>query len=978
MITTESIIDLFERCSYEDYQSLGGINGFANALNTNLETGISDDEKQADYVERKAKYGVNQLPDPEQETWCGLFIECFEDLMLRILLVAAVVSIILTSVLTPKSELSFSDYLDTISIFIAVIIVSCVQAQTNYQQQQSFLEINKLKNSFPCTVIRGGKKLQVDSTEVLVGDLLEIKTGDCVAADALYVEGINITINNSAQTGESIAVSVDEKHPFLRGGGAIESGNGIALVVAVGEKSQSGVTMMQIHEIEAEQQQSPLEEKLEVLAKQITYLGCAGSILTFLILFIIWIIDVSKARKNGSFNGSFWTRLLNDIMVGITIFICAVPEGLPLAVTLSLSFSMKRMMKDNNFVRNLNACETMGGATTICSDKTGTLTQNKMTVVKFLNADGEQGGDPALSQQTLDILCDSISLNSTASRVMNGDKAMFVGSSSECSLIQMVEKKNISFEDVRKQYEVLQVNEFNSARKRMSTVAKKNDKTFAFLKGAPDLCIPMCVSCLTSEGQVVEFTESKKQEIIDGVSRFAASSLRTMLIAFKQVKEDEDVKNVDEIEQNMVFIGVVGIQDPLRPEAIEAVRKCKDAGVVVRMVTGDYVETARAIAKECGIITEASDLVMEGKDFAKMSKVQLIDCIDNLRVLARSSPTDKYRLVSFLMECGEVVAVTGDGSNDSAALKKANVGLSMGVCGTELAKVASDIVILDDNFNSIVNALKWGRCIYDNVRAFLQFQLTVNFSSILVCVVGSIALSDSPLKTIQLLWINLIMDSLGALALATRSPNDELLKRPPYGKSDKIISGVLIRNIGCQTLYQAIVELLILFGHESVFGIKDETEGKQLVSSVLFNTFVFMQVFNLINSRAVAVDSSAYEELFGNVFFVALFFSIAAMQVIIMLFLRSAFELIKLDWKGWIISIGFGVLTLAVGIVIRLFPVKDKTTEKLISYRAQRRGMMKTKYATMSAEQQWNTELNENDEPANTNEDKLEEIPLLV
>ena len=957
-ITTQAIIDIFERGDVEQYERLGGLKGFAEEFKTDTKTGIPDEEKANEYQERINKYGINELPDPHQKSWCRLFYECFEDLMLRILLIAAVISIILTSTLTPSSELSATDYIDTISIFVAVLIVSVVQAQTNYQQQKSFLEINKLKNSFSCTVIRGGHKLQILSTQVLVGDLLEIKTGDCIAADALFVEGMNITINNSAQTGESIAVKCDETQPFLRGGGAVESGNGVALVCAVGVNSQSGVTMMQIHAIEAEKEQSPLEKKLDVLAKQITYFGCAGAVLTFIILLIFWSIDVDKARKADNFTNDFWTRLLNDIMVGVTIFICAVPEGLPLAVTLSLSFSMKRMMKDNNFVRNLNACETMGGATTICSDKTGTLTQNKMTVVKFLNADGEQDSDIQLSDVVMQQLADSISMNSTASRVVNDDGSIkFVGSSSECALIQMIEGKGFDHEKIRQSYELIQVNEFNSARKRMSTIGKKDGQVFAFLKGAPDFCIPRCNRVISGDGTIRDITEDDIQHIKDGISNFAVRSLRTMLIAFKPINEGDSITDVDEVEQNMIFIALVGIQDPLRPEAIEAVRKCSQAGVIVRMVTGDFVETARAISKECGIITTDQDIVMEGKQFANMSKVELLDVIDNLRVLARSSPTDKYRLVSFLMECGEVVAVTGDGSNDSAALKKANVGLSMGICGTELAKVASDIVILDDNFNSIVNALKWGRCIYDNVRSFLQFQLTVNVSSILVCIIGSIYFHDSPLKTIQLLWINLIMDSLGALALATRGPTDELLNRPPYGQSDGIISNILLRNIGGQVVWQFIVEMLLVFGHETVFGIVDDSTGKTLVSSIIFNAFVFMQIFNLINARAAAQDSSAYKGLFSNIYFVILFFIILVLQIIIIFVGRAPFELVEFDWKGWVISIVAGIVVLPLGSLVRLIPVQDKTTEKLIAHRAMRREQIRNQYQGLTTEQQWNREL---------------------
>jgi len=411
-VTTSDIIKLFERSELEEYERLGGLDGFAKDFETNLKTGLPQSEADEHYATRRAKYGLNILPDPPKESWCSMFIGCFQDLMLIILLVSAVVSLILTSIWPegggkPKIE----DYIDTISIFVAVLIVSLVQTQTDYSQQKQFLQISKLKNEFDITVIRQGQESQIPNTELLVGDILYLKSGDRVAADGVYIDGHALKVNNSQETGESCAVEINEKHPFVLGGGAVESGDAHILVCATGEHSQSGVTMMQIQEIGSEPVKSPLEKKLDKVAVLLTWIGAGGAIITFIVLFAFWINEKCVKIK---FKKEFLNDLVNKFMVAVTIFICAVPEGLPLAVTLSLGFSMKKMMKDNNFVRHLNACETMGGATTICSDKTGTLTQNKMTVVKFFMDGQTFDGQPNLPESVKNLICEAVACNSTA------------------------------------------------------------------------------------------------------------------------------------------------------------------------------------------------------------------------------------------------------------------------------------------------------------------------------------------------------------------------------------------------------------------------------------------------------------------------------------------------------------------------------------------------------------------------------------
>ena len=985
-LSNEEILEMFDRKNMEMYNGQGGVEGFARQLEVDLETGLGEDEAADGYKNRKEKWGLNVLPDPPKESWCSMFIGTFEDLMLQILLVAAVVSLILTAAI-PETRNGVEHYIETISIFIAVLIVSVVQTQVDYSQQASFLEINKLKNSYDVNVIRQGHEVQIKSTEVLRGDILSLKSGNAIAADCLYIRGQDLKVNNSSQTGESDAIPVNANMPFIYGGTAVETGFGHALVVAIGEHTRSGDMMKKIQDLESEKksEKSPLQVKLNGVAKILTYIGAIGAIITFIVMLGFWSKDVDDIRNNRPgrrYDGLslMWGELVNHFMTAVTIFICAVPEGLPLAVTISLGFSMKRMMHDQNFVRHLNACETMGGATAICSDKTGTLTQNKMTVVRFyqIGSPAQSGTNPTIdNKDILDLFVKGVAINSTAYQTKTSEikkvgkkmekieKVEFVGSSSECALLQLLEPWGYDYEKVRKETNVLHVHEFSSARKKMSTIVKEGDVVRAYMKGGPDFCLGLCTHYLDAKGERLEITEEVKQQILDQVTVFAQDSLRTMLIAYRDLGSEfkEEYKDPTTVECDLTVLAIVGIQDPLRPEVIKAVENCRRAGVVVRMVTGDFIATAKAIAKECGILDESQgETAIEGQEFAKLDKIELLEKVPKIRVMARSSPMDKLRLVSFLMEAGEVVAVTGDGSNDSPALKQADVGLAMGRCGTELAKMASDIVILDDNFNSIVSALKWGRCVYDNVRGFLQFQLTVNFSAMFIAFVGAIALHDSPLKTIQLLWVNLIMDSFGALALATRGPSDDLLNRPPYGRGDQLLNNLLLRNIIGHVVYQIIVLLLCLFGIFDVFKLKhltpdsDQTQDdvdELLTSGFLFNAFVYMQVFNLPNSRLSGPNMKFFEGLFTNIYFDLIFIGIAVVQAIIIQFCGPAFKHEALDWKGWVISLAFGVGSLIIGFLLRLIPLKDHTSDNLNALRERRSQQIRDVYTGMSFEEQF-------------------------
>jgi Ca2+-transporting ATPase len=642
---------------------------------------------------------------------------------------------------------------------------------------------------------------------------------------------------------------------------------------------------------------------------------------------------------------------------------------------------MKRMMNDNNFVRHLQACETMGGATTICCDKTGTLTQNKMTVVRFTMDGEDQGQEVRLDPAVQTVIAEAIAVNSNAYVTVKFGRTEYVGSSSECALLQLLPQWGLDYKAIRRANPIVSLREFSSDRKMMSTVIEKDGHLRSYVKGAPDFVLRGATHSMDRQGDVHELTEGGKMALLAKTAEFSDLALRTMLLCFRDMGEDDDP------EQDLTVLALVGIEDPLRPEVVHCMHQCERAGVMVRMVTGDFVNTAKAIATQCGIL-KPDGIAMLGEEFAGMSKTDLMDILPRLQVLARSSPRDKLKFVTLLMESGEVVAVTGDGSNDSPALKKANVGLSMGLCGTELAKMASDIVILDDNFRSIMSALKWGRCVYDNVRGFLQFQVTVNFAAMLIAFIGSIALKESPLKALQLLWVNLIMDSLGALALATRGPSDALLRRPPYGESDGLFSNVILRNIVGQCTYQMAVLLLILFGAQRIFHIDasqpwiielahvpggttpdDRTKlideaVKKYISTFIFNTFVYMQVFNLINARAPGQDMSAFDGITKNPFFVAIFFIIAVVQALLSELARAAFRTFHMRAVHWGIAMAFSVGTLVVGFWLRLVRLPDHTVTRLNALRKARMDHMRLFYEGIPPRQQWEMSSLDADSPS--------------
>ncbi|XP_071084181.1 plasma membrane calcium-transporting ATPase 2-like isoform X3 [Haliotis cracherodii] len=717
----------------------------------------------------------------------------------------------------------------------------------------------------------------------------------------------------------------------------------------------------------ARKEKSVLQSKLTRLAIQIGYAGTFIAVLTVLILILKFCIQefiIDEREWTSARTGRYLELFVNYFIIGVTVLVVAVPEGLPLAVTLALAYSVKKMMHDNNLVRHLDACETMGNATAICSDKTGTLTTNRMTVVQsFLGGmhHKETPNHSSLNETLVELVVRSVSINSGyTSKLLPADEGGLpkqVGNKTECALLGFVKDLGLSYEAVREDVPedaLVKVYTFNSVRKSMSTVIKLENGFRLFSKGASEIVLKKCDFILDCNGQPKAFTAREAEEMVHRVIEpMASNGLRTICVAYKDFVRDNvggnmvkiegevDWDNEDAIVQGLTCICVVGIEDPVRDEVPAAIKSCQKAGITVRMVTGDNVNTARSIASKCGIIPPGEDfLVMEGKEFNQRIKdpatgevrPDLFDQVwPKLRVLARSSPQDKYTLVKGIIDSKltanrEVVAVTGDGTNDGPALKKADVGFAMGISGTDVAKEASDIILTDDNFTSIVKAVMWGRNVYDSIAKFLQFQLTVNVVAVLVAFFGACTINNSPLRAIQMLWVNLIMDTLASLALATELPSKELLDRKPYGRTKALISKTMYKNIVGHSVYQLTVIFTLLFGGAGLFDIDDGRDNQQVHApptqhfTIIFNTFVMMTLFNEMNARKIHGQRNVFEGLQRNPVFIGIWIGTMVAQVFIVQLGGIAFHTKGLSLEQWFWCLFFGFGALLWGQVITSIP----------------------------------------------------------
>lgn len=811
--------------------------------------------------------------------------------------------------------------------------------------------------------IRSGKSVQISVHDITAGDVLHLEPGDAVPADGIFISGHGVKCDESSATGESDQMKKTSGHevyqrildgtatskldPFIISGSKVLEGVGTYLVTSVGINSSYGKILMSL---QTENEETPLQVKLGHLANWIGGLGSTAAGLLFLILLIRFLAHLSSNTDSPSIKGQ---KFLDILITAITVIVVAVPEGLPLAVTLALAFATTRMLKENNLVRVLRACETMGNATTICSDKTGTLTQNKMTVVvgtwgcrtQFRTSDpsSRYGQDvpeateifEKLSKKARELFRHSIALNSTAFEGEEAGKQTFIGSKTETAMLVLAKQHLglINLAEERANAEIVQLFPFDSSRKCMGAVVRLPSGTYRLLvKGAAELMLARGGSYLchiNDEGlDSKSLTTSDRERITCTIDSYAQGSLRTIGMLYKDFEEwppreskplpeDTNAADFESVAQGMTWIGIVGIHDPLREGVVEAVAQCQQSGVVVRMVTGDNVTTAQAIASDCGIMT-AGAVVMEGPKFRQLSDEAMDEVLPNLRVLARSSPEDKRILVARLKHLGETVAVTGDGTNDGPALKTADVGFSMGIAGTEVAKEASSIILLDDNFSSTITALMWGRAVNDAVKKFLQFQITVNITAVILTFVSAIYNEDneSVLTAVQLLWVNLIMDTLAALALATDAPTKSILNRPPEPKSASLISDNMWKMITGQALYQLVVTFVLYFAGRNIFPSWEQDE----LDTVVFNTFVWMQVFNELNSRRLDNKFNIFEGVHRNFWFLWINAIMVGGQIMIIFVGSTAFGITRINGAQWAVSVLCALPCLLWGVLLRCVP----------------------------------------------------------
>lgn len=875
--------------------------------------GLTDQE----VLQSREKHGVNLLTPPKRPSLLKLYLEKFEDPVVRVLLVAAVFSLIISII--------ENEYAETIGIIAAILLATGIGFYFEYDANKKFDLLNAVNEETLVKVIRNGRIQEIPRKDVVVGDIVVLETGEEIPADGELIEAISLQVNESNLTGEpvinktTVEADFDEEATYASNlvmrGTTVVDGHGSMKVLRVGDATEIGKVARQSTEQSTEP--TPLNIQLTKLANLIGKIGFTVAGLAFLIFFIK---DVVLYFDFGALNGWHdWLpvleRTLKYFMMAVTLIVVAVPEGLPMSVTLSLALNMRRMLATNNLVRKMHACETMGAITVICTDKTGTLTQNLMQVHEpnfYALKDGGKLADDDISK----LIAEGISANSTAflEETGEGEKPKGVGNPTEVALLLWLNGQNRNYLELRERAQVLDQLTFSTERKFMATLVKSPliGKKVLYIKGAPEIVLGKCKEVILDGRRVdsVEYRSTVEAQLLS----YQNMAMRTLGFAFRIVEDNEPDDCVALVsENNLNFLGVVAISDPIRPDVPAAVAKCQSAGIGIKIVTGDTPGTATEIARQIGLWkpedTERNRIT--GVAFAELSDEEALNRVMDLKIMSRARPTDKQRLVQLLQQKGAVVAVTGDGTNDAPALNHAQVGLSMGT-GTSVAKEASDITLLDDSFNSIGTAVMWGRSLYKNIQRFIVFQLTINFVALLIVLLGSIVGTELPLTVTQMLWVNLIMDTFAALALASIPPSESVMNDKPRRSTDFIISKAMRQNIfGVGTVFLVVLMAMIYYFTNADGGMTVQR------LTVFFTFFVMLQFWNLFNARVFGTTDSAFKGLAKSYGMELIVLAILGGQFLIVQFGGAVFRTEPLDWQTWLIIIGSSSLVLWIGELIR-------------------------------------------------------------
>ncbi|KAL3603575.1 hypothetical protein D5086_004434 [Populus alba] len=841
----------------ESLNSLGGVEGVATAFGINSKTGITGHDEEV--RRRREMFGPNTYHKPPPKGFLFFALEAFRDTTILILLVCAALALGFGI----KQHGVKEGWYEGGSIFVAVFLVIVVSAFSNFRQETQFDKLSKISNNIKVDVLRNERRQQISIFDIVVGDIVFLNIGDQIPADGLFLDGHSLEVDESSMTGESDHVAVNtQENPFLFSGSKIADGYARMLVTSVGMKTAWGEMMSSITRDSNER--TPLQARLDKLTSSIGKVGLSVAFVVLVVMLARYFTGNTKDDKGKKeYIGSrtdtddVLNAVVRIVAAAVTIVVVAIPEGLPLAVTLTLAYSMKRMMADQAMVRKLSACETMGSATVICTDKTGTLTLNKMKVTKFWLGQEpiEEDSYRTIAPSIVEVFHQGVSLNTTGSVYKSASGSApheFSGSPTEKAILSWaVSELGMDMEKLKESCTILHVETFNSEKKRSGvSIRKKADNTVhVHWKGAAEMILALCSSYYDSLGSI---------------------------------------KSMDEDERSKI----------------------------------EKIIQAKAIATECGILELNGQVddeqVVEGVVFRNYAHEQRMEKVDKIRVMARSSPFDKLLMVQCLRQKGHVVAVTGDGTNDAPALKEADIGLSMGIQGTEVAKESSDIVILDDNFTSVATVLRWGRCVYNNIQKFIQFQLTVNVAALVINFIAAVSAGEVPLTAVQLLWVNLIMDTLGALALATERPTDELMQMSPVGRTAPLITNIMWRNLLAQAFYQITILLTLQFAGESIFNVSAEVND-----TLIFNTFVLCQVFNEFNARNME-KQNVFKGIHSNHLFLGIIATTIVLQVVMVEFLRKFASTERLNWWQWVTCIAFAAVSWPIGWFVKLIPVSGK------------------------------------------------------
>lgn len=869
-------------------------------IDKNKRIGLTDEQVK----QSREQHGKNVLTPPQRTSLWKLYLDKYRDPIIQILLVAAFVSLILAFI--------EKNFMETIGIFVAVFLATTVGFYFERDAAKKFNLLTALSEEQPVKVRRNGKVMEIPRHDVVVGDVVLVEVGDEVPADGELIVCNDLQMNESTLTGEPVT----EKS--LEGGGdgayprnvilrstMVMNGRGEFVVTAVGDATEIGKVAKK--STEQTSVETPLHMQLDKLAKMISKVGSVVSVAAF---FIFLIHDILTNPAWGGKDYFYMAEIvLKYFMMAVTLIVMAVPEGLPMAITLSLALNMRRMLKSNNLVRKLHACETMGAVTVICTDKTGTLTQNKMQVSALELKQGDET-----------LLDTAIALNSTAE--LNDGKP--IGNPTESALLLWLDAQGKDYEELRKQVNVLKQLPFSTERKMMATLAEVDGETYLFVKGAPEIVMKKCIIEDRMQKQTAEELDEWQHKAMRTLA-FAYKKIETSIMRTSRTSTAEVVALLD--ANNLQLQAIAAIADPIRPDVPAAVQECRHAGIEVKVVTGDTAATALEIGKQIGVfedepenigadgsMTSLDQQMITGEQWEALSDEEAYERAKDIRVMSRARPTDKQRLVAMLQKRGEVVAVTGDGTNDAPALHYAHVGLSLG-SGTSVAKEASDMTLLDDSFKSIANAVMWGRSLYRNLQRFLFFQLVVNVAALLLVLGGSVIGTEMPLTVTQILWVNLIMDTFAALALASLPPSHEVMKDKPRKASDFIIN----KSIGFGILFCGIVFFLVMFA----LLVYCERRGKGGVDvhelTMFFTTFVMIQFWNLFNAKALMSHHTAFRHFLKDKGMILVLVLVLVGQWIIVTFGGEMFRTTPLSLHEWLLIIGSTSVVLWVGELWRAF-----------------------------------------------------------